>query len=86
MVMAARLSHTMKLLSATDVDLIHDLVAEAGLPSAMELDPLVIFQNIRKDKKKRGDNIHFVLLEGLGKAVVKTIQLKDLKRIIYDLC
>lgn len=86
MVMAARLSHTMNLLSASDVDLIRDLVSEAGLPAAMDLDPNVIFQNIRKDKKKRGDNIHFVLLEGLGKAVVKTIHLKDLKNILHDLC
>jgi len=86
MVMAARLSYTMNLLSASDVDLIRDLVSEAGLPATMDLDPNVIFQNIRKDKKKRGDNIHFVLLEGLGKAVVKTIHLKDLKNILHDLC
>ena len=28
-----------------------------------------IFQNIRKDKKKSGDQLHFVLLDGLGNAL-----------------
>ena len=86
MVLATRLSHAMNMLSASDVDVIHELVSAAGLPVNMELDPDVIFQNIRKDKKKSGDSIHFILLKGLGNAIVKTIPLGELKRILHDLC
>ena len=86
MVLATRLSHAMNMLSASDVDVIHELVSAAGLPANMEIDPDVIFQNIRKDKKKSGDSIHFILLKGLGNAIVKTIPLDELKRILHDLC
>ncbi|MEN8227977.1 MAG: 3-dehydroquinate synthase [Bacteroidota bacterium] len=86
MVMSAKLSHTMGLISGSDVDLICDLVTDAGLPAHMELDPSVIFQNIRKDKKKSGESIHFILLEGLGKAFVKSMPLSELKKILHDLC
>jgi 3-dehydroquinate synthase len=86
MVLATRLSHAMNMLSASDVDVIHELVSAAGLPTNMEMDPDVIFQNIRKDKKKSGDSIHFILLKGLGNAIVKTIPLGELKRILHDLC
>lgn len=86
MVLAARLSNNMNLLSASEVDLIRDLVVAAGLPDRMELDPEMIYRNIRKDKKRSGGDLHFVLLEGLGKAVVKTIPLGELKKMLHDLC
>lgn len=86
MVMAAKLSQTMGLISGSDVDLILDLVSAAGLPAHMELDSDVIFQNIRKDKKKSGESIQFILLEGLGNAVIKSMPLSELKKILHDLC
>jgi len=86
MVMAARLSHALGYLSSADADLIHQLVTAAGLPGNLMTDPDAIFENIRKDKKKQGDAIHFVLLEGLGNAQVKSIPLNDLKPMLHDLC
>jgi 3-dehydroquinate synthase len=86
MVMAARLSHVLGFLSSNDADLIHQLVSAAGLPGNLQADPDAIFENIRKDKKKQGDTIHFVLLEGLGNAQIKTIPLNDLKPMLHDLC
>jgi 3-dehydroquinate synthase len=86
MVMAAQLSHNLGLLPASDVDLLQNLVKSAGLPYEMDLDSEVIFQNIRKDKKKSGDQIHFVLLDGLGKTLIKSISLSELKPMIDDLC
>lgn len=86
MVLASRLSQSMGLLAGSDVDLIQDLLISAGLPVSMELDADILFQNIRKDKKKSGDSINFVLLDGLGNAMVKTIPLTELKMILHDLC
>ena len=86
MVMAAQLSHNLGLLPASDVDIIQKLLKAAGLPFELELDPEVIFQNIRKDKKKSGEHIHFVLLDGLGKTLIKSISLSELKPMIDDLC
>ncbi len=86
MIMAARLSQTLGLLPSAGVDVIQELVLAAGLPVQIELDPDVIFQNIRKDKKKSGESIHFVLLDGLGKTLIKELPLNDLKPILHDLC
>jgi 3-dehydroquinate synthase len=86
MVMAAKLSNSMGLMSSSDVDMLEKLIASAGLPVFLDLDPNVIFDNIQKDKKRSGEQIHFILLETLGKAIVRTIPIKDLKSILHDLC
>jgi len=86
MLMAARLSRKLGLLGKTEVDQIRDLLVSAGLPVQMDLDPEVIYQNIRKDKKKSGEHIHFVLLEGMGFTRITPIELSKLKSLIHDLC
>jgi 3-dehydroquinate synthase len=85
MVWAARISKAYGLLSEEEVTLLKDVIELAGLPVEMDLDPEEIYLNIRKDKKKRGEDIHFVMLEGLGKAVVKTLSLDELKELLHDL-
>jgi 3-dehydroquinate synthase len=86
MVLAARLSHLQGLLTSSEVDRVERLVLSAGLPAHLNLDPGEIYQNIRKDKKKSGDDIHFVLLKGLGNTLIRPIALSELKAIVYDLC
>lgn len=86
MVLAARLSHLQGLLSSPELDRVEKLVSSAGLPVTMELDPFEIYQNIRKDKKKSGADVHFVLLKGLGNTLVRPIALPELKSIVHDLC
>ena len=86
MVMAARLSVNLGMLKADEAQLIEELLASAGLPLEMILDPQVIFENIRKDKKKSGKDINFILLEGIGNAVVRPIPLTELNSILNDLC
>jgi len=73
-------------LHESELELLSDLLGAAGLPVHMELDPEVIFQNIRKDKKKSGDQIHFVLLQGLGQTQIRPFELTELKSMIHDLC
>jgi len=86
MILAARLSHLQGLLTAPDVERIEKMLISAGLPSHMELDPLEIYQNIRKDKKKSGEDVHFVLLKGLGNTIIRPMALSELKSLVYDLC
>jgi len=39
---------------------------------------------IRKDKKRAGDTIHYVLLDDIGKAVVEEIGIDELTRLASD--
>jgi len=86
MIMAARLSVNLGMLKEPDADLLEGLLSAAGLPVEMVLDADVIFENIRKDKKKSGDKIHFVLLDGPGNAVVKPLPMQEFKSMLHDLC
>jgi 3-dehydroquinate synthase len=86
MVMAARISVNLGLLSEPEASKIEQLLAAAGLPVTFPLDPAAIFENIRKDKKKEDDALNFILLDGLGKAVQRAIPLDELKRMLHDLC
>ena len=86
MILAARLSGLQGYLTASEVERVEKVLSSAGLPSSMELDPDKIYQNIRKDKKKSGDEVHFILLKGLGDTHIRPIKLAELKSMIHDLC
>lgn len=86
MLLAARLSRKLGLLGDAEVEQIRELLVSAGLPVQMHLDPEVVFQTMRKDKKKSGDRIHLILLEGLGHARIHPMNLPELKSLIHDLC
>jgi 3-dehydroquinate synthase len=86
MIMAAQLSNNLGLLPSAEVDRLQQIVASAGLPVEMRLDPDELFLNIRKDKKKSGEFVHFVLLDGPGSTVIKPIALTELKSMVHDLC
>jgi 3-dehydroquinate synthase len=86
MILAARLSNQLDLLPISEVQRLERLVAAAGLPIDMRLDPEELFLNIRKDKKKSGQEVHLVLLDTLGSAVIQARELEELKSIVHDLC
>ena len=86
MVLAARLSYLQGFLTTQDVDRVEQLVLAAGLPARFNADPDEVYQNIRKDKKRSGDDIHFIFLKGLGNTMIKPIALSELKTILHDLC
>jgi len=86
MAMAARLSVNLGLMKTSHAEELTELITAAGLPADMPLDAEAIYSNILKDKKRSGEDIHFVLLEEPGMAVVRRIPLEDLKPMLDDLC
>jgi 3-dehydroquinate synthase len=83
MVMGSALSVKRGLLSAQEDWRLHDLLKRLKLPSGFASSPQQIFDAVAKDKKRAGDRIHFVLLNGIGRAVVEPITLKELKETLY---
>lgn len=86
MILAAQLSNKLGLIPSSEVDRLRKLIASAGLPVDMKLDPDELFLNVRKDKKKSGEELHFVLLDGPGSTLIKPIALTELKSLVHDLC
>ncbi len=83
---ASRLSAAMGLLSKGDLERIERLLAAFGLPLAMEeLDGEAVEEALWKDKKKKGDEILFVVLEGIGNAQTTPMAIRSLRGAIDDL-
>jgi len=85
MVLASRLSEIKGFLAKTDVSRIHSLLDNLNLPTRLKVDKGKVLKAIMADKKKEGDHIYFVLIKGIGKAVIETISTSDIENIYKDL-
>ncbi len=82
MVLAADLSREHGLLSDEQSRRIQELLTRLNLPTRIEFNPRAVIDAVGKDKKRHSDLIKFVLLDGIGKAVVKDIAIEELTRWI----
>jgi 3-dehydroquinate synthase len=82
MLVAAKLSAKKRLLQPEDLIRIEKLLKKLKLPTILPIDKGTILAAMRKDKKRRGDTIDFVLLGGIGRAVVQEIPIHDLDDLV----
>ncbi|HDI60920.1 MAG TPA: 3-dehydroquinate synthase [Desulfobacteraceae bacterium] len=85
MALAARLSCTLGSLAGIDARRLIDLITAYGLPTGIAGEPEALIDALAKDKKRAGDQVHFVLLKALGRAVVRPIPLSILEKEFYRL-
>ncbi len=83
MVLASVLSLKRGMLTAQDARRLRDLLVKLQLPTRFRMNPQKILDTVIKDKKRAGDRIHFVLLAGIGNAVVEPIAIEELKEALY---
>lgn len=86
MVLASRASVKMELLKPDEAERLKKLIENFGLPTRFNLDKNLVYSTLLKDKKREGDSINLVLLEGLGSAVVRKVSLNQMEEIVNDLC
>ncbi|TFJ95158.1 D-3-phosphoglycerate dehydrogenase [Platysternon megacephalum] len=87
MVTAARMSQRRGWLTEDDVERLIAILDRAGLPTrASSSDPRKIMDALSKDKKRRQDVFHVVMLKGLGHAVVEPVTGAELNEWVDDLC
>jgi len=60
------------------------LIRDYKLPAYMEVDFEKAIENMRADKKRINNKIHFILLEKIGKSVVKEMDIETLDRNVYE--
>jgi 3-dehydroquinate synthase len=85
MVVAANLSVQRGLLSPDDAERINVLLQHMQLPVALDIDRKSVLDAMRRDKKREGQTIHFVLLDRIGHAVVEPIAIKELEKVVTAL-
>lgn len=61
------------------------LLEKYNLPTYASFDKQKVFEVLKMDKKRERKEMNYVLLEKIGKAVVKSISLQQLEKIIQDL-
>ncbi len=79
MVMACDLSVQKGLLPAEAAPRLKRLLQRFKLPTTVKVSPDKVMDAIQKDKKRSGDNVHFVFLNSIGKAVVNETSLNSLR-------
>jgi len=82
MVMATALSVKRGHLPDRDSQRLKHLLQNFGLPTKFQVDKTRFTDALYKDKKRKGDHIHFVLLNGLGSAFLEEIPIKELEKFI----
>lgn len=85
MILASRLSVNLGILKIEKCEKIENLVKRSGLPVKLEFDPTVLADAMKKDKKRAGEEISFILLQDIGKTNIRKIPVNDLKSMLYDL-
>ncbi len=85
MIVAAKLSAEKGLLGIEDANRIASAVVRLGFEMGSRVDIASAVDAMRKDKKRYGDSIEFVLLDGLGSAVTKAIKIEELEGVAHDL-
>jgi 3-dehydroquinate synthase len=86
MAISAGLSKKNGTLTEKDVERIERLLNYFQLPTKLEGDRKAIIDAICKDKKREGENIHFVLLDGIGNSLIEKIKIEELQEVLFDLC
>ncbi|MDZ7761658.1 MAG: 3-dehydroquinate synthase [Desulfovermiculus sp.] len=85
MAAAAELSVRRGLLSQADCARLRSLLTAYHLPTQLQTEPANLVQALARDKKREGDDVHFVLLQGLGQAVVQTLPLSEVEEVLQSM-
>ena len=81
-VLACALAVKKGYLAARDARRVSALLEKLGLPVRLEFNGAAVLDAIRKDKKRTGSQIHFILLRSIGEALVEKISIEELARIL----
>ncbi|MDT8389366.1 MAG: 3-dehydroquinate synthase [Lentisphaeria bacterium] len=82
MVAAAKLSQLRGLLTTDDVNRIVAILEKLNLPATLGATPANLLETMTHDKKREGDGVRFVLLDGIGRAVIELISFAELGRVL----
>ena len=85
MVAACNLSERINGLHFSDAQRVVKLLAKYHLPVDIETDYNKVFEVLKMDKKREGDNMHFVLLNKIGEAEAKPVALTFLRENLKNI-
>ncbi|MFM2358977.1 MAG: 3-dehydroquinate synthase [Bacteroidota bacterium] len=85
MMAAATISEEIGNFPSTEKAKLQQILAQYQLPVKADYDRRKAWEILKMDKKRKGDEMQFVLLEQIGKAVVKNIPLVQLENLVASI-
>jgi 3-dehydroquinate synthase len=82
--LALELSAHQGRLHPAEVARARQLLRDSGLPLTWEFDPALVMACLKRDKKRQGEMIQYILLSHLGQAVIEKISLVELAKILAN--
>ena len=82
MIAACTISEHINGFSAEEKQQVISLFEKYQLPTKLQFDQTKIWQILKMDKKRAGNEMNFILLNKIGEAVIKSIPLDQLKELI----
>ncbi len=79
---ACAISFQKGLLNQMDFNRIQSVLRKLKLPLEIKYNREEVLDAMRKDKKRTGQNIHFVLLSGIGNSVISPISIEELMSVL----
>ena len=67
------------------MQMIINLLDSLGLPTSISIDAGTVLDTMERDKKRIGEKIDFVLLNGVGSAFVERMSIDEMKSLVKDL-
>ncbi|MBZ5856737.1 3-dehydroquinate synthase [Flavihumibacter profundi] len=83
MTYAAHLSET--ILGFKGAEKVVDVISQYQLPTYARFNSSKVFDVLKHDKKRERDSLHYILLQKIGKGIVHTLPLEQVKKIIEQL-
>jgi len=74
-----------QLVGFKQTDRVTELIVRYGLPVIADFDRAKAFEILQKDKKKVKTSISYVLLEKIGRGIIKNLPLSELEKLIHQL-
>jgi len=84
--MAAKMSVNRGLMKKEEMERLTGLLRKYKLPVDCKLEAGQVYEAMKKDKKRQGDRLNFILLDRIGNAVITPIEIRDFKSELHDLC
>ena len=84
-VLAAKLSVKLSVTGKATADKIENDFRLLGLRTASPVNTMTLANAIKRDKKRSGDNITFILIEKIGKCVAYPLPVNSIEEYLYDL-
>ena len=82
LVIAANISRKLGLLTKEEVSEIENVLQSFELPVKTSVAKDALLSAIRKDKKKQGDSISFILMNGIGNCEVRKLSFEELDKLL----